>query len=191
MMADTLARREAIQEAQRLWHSNPVYLDTETTGTGPTAEVIEVGVVDSQGQVLFSSLMRPRGVIEPGAMRVHNISPELVADAPGWVEIWPRLRAVLAGKRVGAYNSDFDLRLIKQSLQRAFLRWDLEDGSFFCIMKLYARFAGEWDSRRGGYRWHTLDAASRQAELPLLNTHRAVDDARLARALLQYMAGAK
>jgi DNA polymerase-3 subunit epsilon len=189
-MADTIARRKAIQEAQRLWQANPIYLDTETTGTGPTAEVIEVGVVDSQGEVLFSSLVRPRGSIEPEAMRVHNITPELVATAPGWAEIWPGLRAVLTNQHVGAYNSDFDLRLIKQSLQRAWLRWDLEDGSFFCIMKLYARFAGEWDSRRGSFRWHTLDAAGRQSGLPLLNTHRAVDDARLARALLQHMAGA-
>jgi DNA polymerase-3 subunit epsilon len=189
-MADPIARREAIQEAQRLLQAHPVYLDTETTGTGPNAEVIEVGVVDSEGELLYSSLVRPRGVIEPDAMRVHNIAPEQVAGAPGWTEVWPRLRAVLEGKQVGAYNSDFDLRLIKQSLTRAWIRWDLEDHSFFCIMKLYARFAGEWDSKRGSYRWHSLDMAGRQAGIPLGNAHRAVDDAQLARALLKYMAEA-
>mgnify|MGYP001765592966 CR=1 FL=1 len=190
-MSDPIARREAIREAQRLLQAQPVYLDTETTGTGPNAEVIEIGVVDSHGDVLFSSLIKPRGSIEPDAMRVHNITPEQVAIAPGWAEIWPGLREVLAGKQVGAYNSDFDLRLIKQSLTRAWLRWDLEDHSFFCIMKLYARFAGEWDSKRGSYRWHTLDMAGKQANIPLGNTHRAVDDARLARAVLVYMAEAK
>lgn len=190
-MSDLIAHKEVIQEAQRLLQSKPVYLDTETTGIGPAAEVIEVGVVDSQGEVLFSSLVQPRGMIEPGALRVHNIPPELVANAPGWVDIWPGLRSVLEGKLVGAYNSDFDLRLIKQSLTRAWLRWNLEDQNFFCIMKLYARFVGEWDSKRGSYRWHTLDAAGKQAGLPLVNTHRAIDDARLARALLHYMAEAK
>jgi DNA polymerase III epsilon subunit-like protein len=190
-MADPIARREAIHEAQRLLQARPVYLDTETTGTGPSAEVIEVGVVDDQGEMLYSSLVRPRGPIEPEAMRVHNITPDLVADAPGWSEIWPELREVLHGQQVGAYNSDFDLRLIKQSLTRAWLRWDLEDHSFFCIMKLYARFTGEWDSKRGSYRWHSLDSAGRQAGIPLGNTHRALDDARLARALLHYMAEAK
>ena len=189
-MADVLVRKEAIREAQRLWQANPLYLDTETTGIGPAAEVIEVGVVDNQGQVLYSSLVRPRGVIEPEALRVHNIQPEVVATAPGWQHVWPELRTVLAGSLVGAYNSDFDLRLIKQSLQRAWLRWDLPYSSFFCIMKLYARFAADWNPERRSYRWHSLDAAGKQAGLALLNTHRAVDDARLARALLQYMAGA-
>jgi len=190
-MADPIARREAIREAQHLLKAQPVYLDTETTGTGPNAEVIEVGVVDSEGEILYSSLVRPRGTIEPEAMRVHNIAPEQVATAPGWTEIWPGLRTVLEGKLVGVYNSDFDLRLIKQSLTRAWLRWDLEDHSFFCIMKLHARFVGEWDIKRSSYRWHSLDMAGRQAGIPLGNTHRAVDDARLARALLRYIAEAK
>lgn len=190
-MADPIARREAIQEAQHLLQANPVYLDTETTGTGPNAEVIEVGVVDSQSELLYSSLIRPRGLIEPDAMRVHKITADLVAGAPDWTEVWPALREVLDGKRVGVYNSDFDLRLIKQSLTRAWLRWDLEEHNFFCIMKLYARFAGEWDSKRGSYRWHSLDMAGREAGIPLANTHRAVDDARLARALLHYMAEVK
>lgn len=189
-MSDPVARREAIREAQRLLQAYPVYLDTETTGTGPNAEVIEVGVVDSQGEVLYSSLVKPRGPIEPAAMSVHNITPEQVANAPGWTEIWPGLRALLEGKQVGAYNSDFDLRLIKQSLTRAWLRWDLEDNSFFCVMKLYARFIGEWDMKRASYRWHSLDMASRQTGIPLGNTHRAIDDARLTRALLHYMAEA-
>src|SRR5512139_3579682 len=115
-MSDPIARKEAIQEAQRLLQASPIYLDTETTGIGPTAEVIEIGVVGSQGEVLYTSLVRPRGLIEPDAIRVHHITPEKVADAPGWTEIWPALRGVLADKLIGTYNSDFDLRLIKQSL---------------------------------------------------------------------------
>jgi DNA polymerase-3 subunit epsilon len=190
-MSDPIARRDAIRQAQQLIQDSPLYLDTETTGTGPNAEVIEVGVVDSQGEVLYSSLVRPRGVIEPDAMRIHHISPEQVAAAPGWPEVWPALRAVLDGQQVGAYNSEFDLRLLKQSLTRAWLRWDLEDHNFFCIMKLYARFAGDWDPRRAAYRWHSLDVAGFQCGLPQPNTHRAVDDARLARAVLHYMAEAK
>jgi DNA polymerase-3 subunit epsilon len=189
-MADTIARREAIQEAQRLLKAYPLYLDTETTGTGPNAEVIEVGVVDNQGELLYSSFIRPRGPIELEAMQVHHITAEMVSDAPDWTEVWPSLRSVLVGHRIGVYNSDFDVRLIKQSLTRAWIRWDLEDHNFFCIMKLYARFAGDWDQKRGSYRWHSLDAAGRQAGISLSNTHRAVDDARLARALLHYMAEA-
>ena len=51
-MITSTAQRDAIQLARQVLQQRPVYLDTETTGTGPTAEVIEVGVVDSQGQVV-------------------------------------------------------------------------------------------------------------------------------------------
>ena len=41
------------------------------------------------------------------------------------------------------------------------LRWQMADSAFFCIMKLYARFNGEWDPRRGGYRNISLDLAGK------------------------------
>jgi DNA polymerase-3 subunit epsilon len=185
---DSIARREAIREAQKLLEARPVYLDTETTGIGENAEVIEVGVVDDEGKTLFSSLVKPRGKIEAAAMRVHHIAQEQLANAPSWGEVWPGLRQVLEGRRVGMYNSDFDLRLMKQSHTRAWLRWDLEDAQFFCIMKLYARFQGEWDTKRGSFRWHSLDTAGKQCHIPLPNSHRAVDDALLTRELLHFMA---
>ena len=183
------ARIEAIAEARRLLQASPVYLDTETTGTGPAAEVIEVGIIDHDGRPLFSSLVRPRGRIEPDAARVHGITDEQVAAAPAWTEVWPQVRAVLEGRRVGVYNAEFDLRLIKQSHARSWLRWDMEDTAFFCIMKLYARFYGEWNSKRGSYRWISLDAAGKQCGIALPNAHRAIDDTLLARALLHHMAG--
>ncbi len=183
------ARQEAVAEARRLLEAAPVYLDTETTGTGPNAEIIEIGVIDADGKPLFESLVKPRGRIEPDAARVHGITAEEVAAAPGWLDIWPQVRAVLAGRRVGVYNVDFDLRLMKQSHTRSWLRWDLEDGAFFCIMKLYARFYGEWDSKRSSYRWISLDTAGKQCNITLPNAHRAIDDALLTRALLHHMAG--
>jgi len=33
---------------------HPVYLDTETTGTGPADEVIEIGIVDEDGKYYLS-----------------------------------------------------------------------------------------------------------------------------------------
>mgnify|MGYP002388012714 CR=1 FL=1 len=97
-------------------------------------------------------------------------------------------QAVLEGRRVGVYNVEFDLRLMKQSHARAWLRWTLPDENFFCLMKLYARYYGDWDARRGSYRWQSLEMAGRQCQISLPNAHRAIDDCRLTRALLHYMA---
>jgi DNA polymerase III epsilon subunit-like protein len=56
-------------------------------------------------------------------------------------------------------------------------------------MHLYAQFHGEWDRRRGSFRWQKLESAARQNGILLRNTHRACDDALLTRAVLRHMAG--
>jgi DNA polymerase-3 subunit epsilon len=182
------SRKSAIEEARLLIQSNPVYLDTETTGLHQTAEVIEIGIIDDQGNTLFEQRIRPRGKIDPAAGRVHGITLEMLKEEPTWEQIWPQAEARLMGKRIGVYNVEFDLRLIKQSNQRSWLRTNLPDGSFFDIMQLYARFYGDWDPFRRSFRFQSLDLAGRQCGINLRNTHSAVDDALLTRALLHYMA---
>jgi DNA polymerase-3 subunit epsilon len=185
---NTTQRRSAIQEAQALLETNPVYLDTETTGMHLSAEVIEIGVIDDQANVLFDSLIKPRGKIDPAAGRVHGITLEMLADAPTWEQVWPLAEAVLLERRIGVYNVEFDLRLIKQTISRSWLRWALPEGNFFDIMKLYARFYGDWDSYHKSFRYQSLELAGRQCEIRLPNAHRAVDDCLLTRALLHHMA---
>jgi len=182
-------RREAAQAARMYETYSPVFLDTETTGTGPNAEVIELAVLGWQGEVLFESLVKPRGRIESGAYQVHGISDSLLVSAPQWGEVWREVEPILKAKKIGAYNSDFDLRLLRQTQKLNGLSWQLGDDQFFCVMKLYARFAGNWDTRRGSYRWHSLDAAGQQCGIPLPNSHRARDDASLARAVFKYISG--
>lgn len=184
-----IARKEAVQQAQQWLQRKPVYLDTETTGLSETAEIVEIGVVDWDGSLLFESLVKPRGAMDLKAQSVHKITPEMLANEKGWVDIWQQVEAVLAGRMVGVYNAEFDLRLMKQSHTRSWLRWQLNDSAFFCIMKLYAKFNGELDQKRGGYRNISLDMAGKQAGIAIPNSHRAQDDARLAKALLEYMAG--
>lgn len=187
---DTTIRKEAQLEAQRLLLTRPVYLDTETTGTGPQAEVIEIAVVNDDGAVLYDSLVRPRGAIHPDAARVHGITPAQLAGAPTWPEAWEIVAPLIAGRWIGAYNAEFDLRMLQQSHQRSWLRWNEEEyGKFFCIMKLFARFQGDWDRKRNTYRNHSLEIAGQMCSITIPNSHRAADDARLARALLIHMAG--
>ncbi len=68
-----------------------VFLDTETTGLGPDAEVIDVAVIDVLGRVLLDTLVHPRGHIPPDASRIHGIYAHHVAGAPSWGEVQPRL----------------------------------------------------------------------------------------------------
>jgi len=182
------ARREAAHLARLRLQSNPLYLDTETTGLGPQDEIIEVCLLESDGSVFFESLVRPTAPIPMDAVRVHGITDAMVAQAPRWPEVWAELKPRLAGRVVAVYNAEFDLRLLQQSLTRHAQAEVIDPSSFFCLMLLYAQFRAEWDASRRSYRWHSLETARRQAGLPFPNAHRARDDAFLARALLQHMA---
>jgi DNA polymerase-3 subunit epsilon len=185
---DTRYRPGAIKEAQAMLAANPVYLDTETTGMHFNSEVIEIGIIDDQEQVLFDTLVRPRGKMDPAAGRIHGITSEMLKEAPTWEQIWPQAEAVLRGRRVGVYNVEFDLRLLKQSCKQAWLTWALPETNFFDVMKIYARFYGDWDTFRKSYRFQSLEMAGRQSGIRLPNSHRAIDDCLLTRALLHFMA---
>jgi len=182
-------RQRVAQKARDLLSQDSLYLDTETTGLGSTAEIIEVAIINREGETVFESLVRPKGAIDPDARRVHGISMEMVQDAPTWQEVWLQIEPLLSNRMVGIYNSEFDLRMMRQSHQKYWMGWNFKEENVFCIMKLYARFRGEWDSRRGSFRWHSLEQAGLQSGILLPNSHRARDDAMLALSLMKYVAG--
>ena len=185
---NTNRRQNTIQEARLLLESEPVYLDTETTGLHQSAEVIEIGIIDDQGEIPFEQRIRPRvrstlrqGDYTASPLRCLRVHPP--GNRSGL-----KAEAVLLDKRVGVYNVEFDLRLIRQSNQRTWMRSNLLESNFFDIMKLYARFFGDWDPYRQSFRYQSLEMAGRQCGIRLPNSHGAVDDCLLTRALLHYMA---
>ena len=178
-----------VLRARSILQGNPLFFDTETTGLHKTAEIIEIGVVDADGKAVLESFVRPRRRIPADATAVHGISNEMVMNAPTWAELWPRIERLFAGRSVGIYNADFDLRMIRQSHALNSLPWETIGGNAFCVMKLYARFYGELQGQRNA-RWQSLKNAGLQCGIPLPNSHRAVDDAQLTCALVHYMAKA-
>jgi DNA polymerase III subunit epsilon len=183
-----IANPKVIQRARQILAYEPIFLDTETTGFSPDDVVIEVGVVDLTGVTLYETLVKPPIPIPADAMAIHGISEVMVSAAPGWTEAWEDLRAVLEGRYIGAYNADFDLRMLKQTHGRYWLDWPLDDQHFFCVMKLYAAFYGQRSPRGDSFRFHKLEAAGAACRIPLPNAHRAVDDAKLTAALFKHIA---
>lgn len=138
-----LANPKVIQRARQILAYEPIFIDTETTGFSPQDVVIEVGVVDLHGATLYETLIKPSIPIPEDAIAIHGIREEMVAELPEWEEAWDELQPLLAGRYIGAYNADFDLRLLKQVHSRHGLVWPLDDRQFFCVMKLYAAFYGQ------------------------------------------------
>lgn len=175
-------RDEAVRWARDLLgRADWAVLDTETTGLDRSAQVIQVAIVAPDGVPLFDTLVRPHGPIPRDVIRVHGITDEMVADAPAYPAIHPRLAAILDGRQVICYNAAFDSRMLQQTARRneippLAIRWD-------CAMEMYARYAGQRRSR-GGYRWLPLP---RGPEYPGAR-HQAIHDCLATLEVIRRMA---
>lgn len=96
-------------------------VDTETTGLGPGARVVELGlvVVDlATGEVVREAECLVRQTLtgsrdELGALAICRLTPEDIASAATADEVRPWWRAKLAGvDRWTAYNRVFDARML-------------------------------------------------------------------------------
>ncbi len=183
-----LARDGAIRWAAGLaGRPETLFIDTETTGFGPLAEIVDIAVVDGRGQLLLDSYVRPDGAIPPDATRIHGITDRHVAGAPRWGAVYPRLASLLSGRTVVVYNAAFDLEMVNQMNRRFGLP---PIGGWQCAMLRYAEFVAEWNAKRGEYRWHKLEAALLTLGHPP-SPHRAAGDAHGCRLVVEAMATAR
>lgn len=179
-------RRAAADWARAaLADESAVILDSETTGLRSGAEVCQIAVIDVRGEVLLDTLVRPERGIPADATAIHGITDEQVADAPPFTDVYLELHALLQGKRVIVYNTDFDMRLIRQSLTAhevsPFGETEvlLDAGAWECAMRQYAAYCGDWNDYFGSYRFQKLPNAA----------HTALSDCRATLRVLERMAG--
>ena len=180
-------RRQAAQWARDLFTRDFFVLDTETTGLGQDAEIVQIGIVNAAGDAVMNQLVKPSAPIPAGATRVHGIRDSDVADAPAFARLYIRLSSMLAGEAVVGYNMDFDWRMLQQTASRYRLP-DIRIGRRECAMKQYAKFKGKRGQGGRGYTWHKLVNAAKQEGIAPLDAHDALADARMTLAILRKMA---
>ena len=181
--SSTLHQKEAVRKAREMLRKNPIFLDTETTGLLQSDVVIELAVIDQNGQVIIDSLIKPILPIPADATRIHGITDAMTKDAPFWLEVWKELKNIFTTTPIAAYNAEFDIRMLKQTHTLNKQIWPYEIQSYD-IMKVFSEFVGEWNSYHHGFKYFKLEDAGQIMGIPLPNTHRALADARLARELL-------
>lgn len=173
----------------------PLFIDTETTGLNYTDDqIVDLCVIDTDGVVLFDTLIKPTKPIDPDAAILTGITDEMVKDAPTFAQVWDRLAAILTDRLVITYNASFDVRMLAQSARATGIleKWVDHNGAhveFDCAMLLYAEHYGDWNEYRHSYRWQKLSAAARQCFIDVpTDLHRARADAELARKLVLHLA---
>lgn len=166
----------AVQRARDWIAINALIVDTETTGLGEAAEVVELAVIDCTGTVLLDTLVRPSAPIPAEAAAISGITDAMLEGAPTWTQIADTFRALSAGRTLVAYNAAFDTRVLEQTGRRYALPALDQIAGVGCAMQAYADFYGEWSEERGRFRWQKLSAAARQMGVPVEGAHRALAD---------------
>lgn len=145
-----------------------VAIDFETADYGPDS-ACAVGLVRVEGlQVVYRESLR----IRPPRPRilfthVHGITWDMVRDAPGFAEAWPRLAPLLKGaSALAAHNAPFDQRVLSACCAAAGL--EVPKLPFLCTV-LLAR-------RRWGLKPNDLPSVCRRLGIGLIH-HDPVSDA--------------
>jgi DNA polymerase-3 subunit epsilon len=99
-----------------------VVLDTETTGLEPREghRIIEIGAVELVGRRLterrLHRYVNPGREIERGALEVHGLSLEFLADKPRFGDVVEELLAYVRDAEVIIHNAPFDLAFLDMEL---------------------------------------------------------------------------
>jgi len=180
------------EKAQAWIDENALILDTETTGLGGNAEIVEISIIDCTGAVLMDTLIKPTRPIPADATRIHGIANEMVASAPTWPMIVDQFKAIVSGRKLIIYSADYDLRIIYQTNSKHELDPVFYGGEWSnaeCAMLAYAAFYGEWDNYREQYKWQRLGNAARQQGVVIEGkAHRALADCQMTLGVIKAMA---
>ena len=101
-----------------------IVLDTETTGLEASQghRIIEIGCVELVNRRLtgnhYHQYINPRREIDQGAIEVHGITSEFLADKPLFEQIAGEFVDYIAGAELIIHNAPFDLGFLNTELQR-------------------------------------------------------------------------
>ena len=101
-----------------------IVLDTETTGLEAAAghRIIEVGALELENRRPtgrnFHRYINPERAVDAGALEVHGIDNDFLADQPVFAVIADELVEFLSGAELVIHNAEFDIGFINHELAR-------------------------------------------------------------------------
>jgi DNA polymerase III epsilon subunit-like protein len=115
-----------------------IFLDTETTGSGPTDRLCQIAT-KIKGGYTVNELFNPGMPISIDAMTVHHITNEMVVEKPQFRDsgTWKKLRDLVNsdGYVMVAHNAAFDVGMLKKE--------GIEPKNVICTLKLARYFDKE------------------------------------------------
>jgi DNA polymerase III epsilon subunit-like protein len=175
--------------------SDSVIIDTETTGLADDAEIIEIAIINMRGEVLLDTLVKPTKSIPPEATKINHITNEMVANAPAWRDVFPKVLTIISQRKWLAWNSGFDARMLGQTcVNTVFLNKNAYYGasvvarihtSHIDAKAVYDQWYGEFDEKRKAFKRQSLTIAAARHGVSVEGAHRALADCQMVLAVLQ------
>ncbi|MGH8401341.1 MAG: DNA polymerase III subunit epsilon, partial [Gammaproteobacteria bacterium] len=161
-----------------------VVLDTETTGLEPSEghRIIEIGCVElidrRPTNRNFQRYINPERQIDQGALEVHGLSDEFLADKPRFAEIVEEFLKFVDGSELIIHNASFDIGFINHELKR--LVGEAQDITGRCAvldtLELARRMhPGQKNSLDALCKRYNIDNSSRQLHGALLDAQILTD----------------
>lgn len=135
---DSQRIKRILDEADK---KSAIVIDTETTGLKPGYdEVLQLSIVDLQGNVIFNELIKPqRRKTWKAAQEIHGISPNDVKDKNELPFYQDRLTEIFDNAdTVIGYNLDFDLDMIREN------GVEIHNNGYFDMMAEFSDAHGAW-----------------------------------------------
>lgn len=148
-----------------------IAIDLETTGLSPLVDrIIEIAAlkITKIRCEVFETLINPEIHIPEHTTDIHQITDEMVANSPKINDVLIPLKEFIGDLPIVAHNAKFDLGFIVLNLQKN--NQILPSSKIYCSCKL-ARVS------HPNSKNHKLSTLVEEHKIPLLNHHRAIDDA--------------
>jgi len=117
-----------------------IVLDTETTGLDPKSghRIIEIGCVELLNRRLtgnhYHQYINPQREVDAGAMAVHGISNEFLADKPTFSEVVQPFFDYIKGAELIIHNAPFDVGFINHEFVLHGSRFPAIDSAGICTI---------------------------------------------------------
>lgn len=158
-----------------------IYYDTETTGISPERDrIVEIACFDPEQNRTFEMFVNPGMPIPAEATAIHNISNEMVADAPTFAEVGKMMIEFCEGDVVLiAHNNDaFDVHFLRNEFARNNV--EMPQWKFLDTLKWARRY-------RPDLPRHSLQFLREMYDIPKNNAHRALDDVVVMHQVFSYL----
>lgn len=169
-------------------------IDIEATDVASkaTADIIQLSLCDLEGNEVYNQLINPGYEIPENEK--HNITTEMVADAPLLTDIWDDFIAkIQTADIVLAYSTESDFAYLQKSAEKKMLDFTLDYNDWLDVAELAKDLEGalRWQSEKMYWFYKTpklTDAYQRILSKPFPgDAHDALADARATAELFNAM----